>query len=60
MPLIMACGGNYNDAEDNMKLKTLNYLIELLKVRREYKEIILKEEQVNQNKQDVLKLFDLL
>lgn len=60
MPLIMACGGNYDDTEDTMKLKTLEYLIELIKVRKEFKEIMLKKEQENQNRQDVLRLFGLI
>ena len=60
MPLIMACGRNYNDKEDTMKLKTLDCIIELIKARKEFKEIMQKSEQENQNKQDVLKLFGLI
>lgn len=60
MPLIMACGGDYDDTEDNMKLKTLECLIELIKVRKEFKKSMLKKEQENQNKQDVLRLFGLI
>lgn len=60
MPLIMACGGDYNDTEDIMKLKTLEYLIELIKVRKEFKECIIKETEREQNNQDVLRLFGLI
>lgn len=60
MPLIMACGGDYNDTEDIMKLKTLESLIELIKVRKEYKESLLKKAQEKQNNEDVLRLFGLI
>lgn len=60
MPLIMACGRNYNDKKDTMKLKTLDCIIELIKARKEFKEIMQKSEQENQNKQDILRLFGLI
>lgn len=60
MPLIMACGGDYNDTEDIMKLKTLESLIELIKVRKEYKDSLLEIAQEKQNNEDVLRLFGLI
>lgn len=47
LPIIMACGGNYDSMEDEMKLKTLDLLIELMKTRIEYREK-LKEQQENE------------
>ena len=35
MALIIACGGNYDDTEDRMKIKTLDCLIDLIKARKE-------------------------
>ena len=59
LPIIIACGGNYNSMEDEMKLKTLNLLIELIKTRIKYREV-LKEQQVNnKNKKDILEIFRL-
>ena len=60
MPLIMACGGDYNDTEDIMKLKTLECLIELIKARKEYKDSLLEIAQEKQNNEDVLRLFGLI
>lgn len=60
LPIIMACGGDYNDTEDTMKLKTLESLIELIKVRKEFKESMIAKQKENQNKQDVLRLFGLI
>ncbi len=55
--LINACGGDYDDTEDRMKVKTLDCLIDLLKVRKEYKEEKMKQEKTNKNKQEILELF---
>ena len=38
--VIMALGGNYDDTEDRMKIKTLDCLIDLLKSRKEYKKAL--------------------
>ena len=43
--VIMALGGNYDDTEDRMKIKTLDCLIDLLKSRKEYKEALLKQQE---------------
>ena len=40
--VIMALGGNYDDTEDRMKIKTLDCLIDLLKSRKEYKKALVK------------------
>lgn len=55
--LIMALGGNYNDTEDRMKIKTLNCLIDLLKTRKEYREEILKQREKQKNKQEAIEMF---
>lgn len=60
MALIYACGGTYDDTEDCMKIKTLDCLIDLLKARKEYKEEKLKMQETNKNRQEVLKLFNLM
>ena len=43
-----------------MKVKTLECLIELIKVRLEYRDEMLKKEKQKDNEQEVLKLFGLL
>lgn len=60
MPLIMACGGNYDDTEDRMKIKTLDCLIDLIKARKEYKEEKIKNQNKRQNMQEVLNIFGIM
>ena len=55
--LIMALGGNYNDTEDRMKVKTLDCLIDLLKSRKEYKEALLKQQEEQKNRQEAINVF---
>ena len=43
--VIMALGGNYDDTEDRMKVKTLDCLVELIRTRKEYRETLLKEQK---------------
>ena len=57
LPLILACGGNYDDMVDRMKIKTLDCLIDLIKARKEYKEEIIKALEAQKNRKEVLKLF---
>lgn len=57
MPLITACGGNYNDTEDRMKIKTLDCLIDLLKIRKEYKKALVKQQEEQKNRQEVIDVF---
>lgn len=55
--LIMALGGNYDDTEDRMKIKTLNCLIDLLKSRKEYREKLLEQQEKQKNKQEAIAIF---
>ena len=55
--VIMALGGNYDDTEDRMKIKTLDCLIDLLKNRKEYKETLLKQQEEQKNKQEAIGIF---
>ena len=55
--VIMALGGNYNDTEDRMKIKTLDCLIDLLKSRKEYKEALLKQQEEQKNRQEAIDVF---
>lgn len=54
---IMALGGNYDDTEDRMKIKTLDCLIDLLKSRKEYKEALLKQQEEQKNRQETINIF---
>ena len=55
--VIMALGGNYNDTEDRMKIKTLDCLIDLLKSRKEYKKALVKQQEEQKNRQEVIDVF---
>ena len=55
--VIMALGGNYDDIEDRMKIKTLDCLIDLLKRRKEYKEALLKQQEEQKNRQEAIEIF---
>lgn len=59
LPIIMACGGKYDSMEDEMKLKTLDLLIELMKTRVEYREKLKEQKENDKNKEDILKIFGL-
>lgn len=58
--LIMALGGNYDDTEDRMKVKTLDCLIELIKTRKEYREELLEKQEKQKNKQECYTKDDLI
>lgn len=60
MPLIIACGGNYDETEDRMKIKTLECLINLIKVRKEFKEEAIKAQRKQENMREVLNLFGMM
>lgn len=60
IPVIMALGGNYDDTEDRMKAKTLDSLIELIKVRKEYKEELLKKQDEHKKIQENINIFKKL
>ena len=55
--VIIASGGNYDDTEDRMKIKTLECLIDLLKSRKEYKERLLKQQEEQKNRQEAIDIF---
>ena len=55
--VIMALGGNYDDTEDRMKVKTLDCLIELIKTRKEYREELLEKQEEQKNKQEAIDMF---
>ena len=55
--VIMALGENYDDTEDRMKIKTLDCLIDLLKSRKECKEVLLKQQEDKKNKQEAIDVF---
>ena len=57
MPLLFAIGADPDTTEDEMKLKTINLLIELIKARIEYKEEMLKLQEKNQRNQETMNLF---
>ena len=54
---IMALGGNYDDTEDRMKIKTLDCLIDLLKSRKEYKEALVEQQEEQKNRQEAIDVF---
>ena len=55
--VIMALGGNYNDTEDRMKIKTLDCLIDLLNSRKKYKKALLKQQEEQKNRQEAINVF---
>ena len=55
--VIMALGGNYDDTEDRMKIKTLDSLIELIKARKEYRQELLKQQESQKNNQEAINIF---
>lgn len=55
--VIIALGGNYDDTEDRTKTKTLNGLIELIKVRKEYREEMLQKQEEQKNRQEAINIF---
>lgn len=55
--VIIALGGNYDDTEDRMKIKTLDSLIELIKVRKEYREEMLQKQEEQKNRQEAINIF---
>lgn len=57
MSLLFAIGADPDTTEDEMKLKTINLLIELIKARIEYKEEMLKLQEKNQRNQETMNLF---
>lgn len=56
-PLLFAIGADADTTEDEMKLKTINLLIDLMKTRIEFKEEMIKLQEERKNKQDAVNLF---
>lgn len=59
MALILALGGDYDSAEDEMKIETLNCLIRLIKARNKYKEEALEKQKQLIQRREVLKMMGL-
>ena len=55
--LLYAIGGNPDTADDEYKLKTLNKLVDLMKLRIEYRERVIKKQKENRKRQEALKMF---
>jgi hypothetical protein len=55
--VIIALGGNYDDTEDKMKVRTLDCLVELIKARKEYREALLKKRERQKNRQEAINMF---
>lgn len=60
LPVILACGGEYDSTEDEMKLKTLDCLMDLIKARKEYKEKMIEKQEEQNNRKEVLKMFGII
>ena len=55
--LLYAIGGNPDTEDDEYKLKTLNKLIDLMKLRIEYRERTMKKQKENRKRQETLKML---
>lgn len=60
LPLIMACGGNYDDTEDRAKLETLECIITMINIRKELRDYLLQAEKQKDNMKEVLNIFGVL
>lgn len=59
MALIFALGGNYDSAEDEMKIETLDCLIRIIKARNKYKNKVLEEKEQMRKRQEALRMLGL-
>lgn len=59
MALILALGGDYDSAEDEMKVETLNCLIGLIKARNKYKEEALEKQKQLIQRREALRMMGL-
>lgn len=59
MALILALGGNYNSAEDEMKIETLDCLIRMMRARNKYKEKVIEQQKQIKTRQEALKKMGL-
>lgn len=55
--LLLAVGGDPDTEDDEYKLKTMNMLIEFIKLRIEYRERMINKHKENQKKEEALKMF---
>ena len=55
----MLYGGDYDSTEDEMKVKTLDCLINLIKIRNEYKEKMIEKKTSIQKRKEALAMFGL-
>lgn len=55
--LFYALGADADTTEDEMKLKTIELLIKLMKTRIEFREEMVRIQEENRNKQDAINLF---
>lgn len=60
LPVIMACGGTYDDTEDRAKLETLDCIITMIEIRKELRDYLLQAEKQKENMQDVLSIFGVI
>lgn len=60
LALIYALGGEYDSLEDEMKLKTLELLIELIKTRVEFREKKAEQIKTARNRKEALKIFGMI
>lgn len=59
MAFILALGGNYDSAEDEMKIETLDCLIKMMRARNKYKEKVLEEQEKVKKRQEALRMLGL-
>lgn len=59
MALIFALGGNYDSAEDEMKIETLDCLIRIIRARNKYKNKVLEEQEKMKKRNEALKMLGL-
>lgn len=60
LPVIMACGGTYDDTEDRAKLETLDCLITMINIRKELRDYLLQAEEQKENMNEVLRIFGVI
>lgn len=57
LPLILAMGGNYDSMEDKFKVRTIDVLIQLISLRKEYTESIIEKKKLEQIRKNNLKML---
>ena len=59
MALILALGGDYDSAEDEMKIETLNCLIGIIKARNKYRKEAIEKQEVLKKRKEVLRMMGI-